>query len=94
MCESLKYSPVINQILDATKFLKTEKALKGNRYLATVLLHDFLFTKNGLRQCSKKIKVKCSKQLWTYFYVHLETFDLKIWGVVTVNLSAEFLKIH
>ena len=54
VCETLKYSTVLTQILEATKIEKYEKTLR-DRSLTLVLLYDFLIGKgiNG----ANKLKV-------------------------------------
>lgn len=44
VCETMKYSSVIQMILDATGLQKREKTLKDTS-LAKVLLYEFLFGK-------------------------------------------------
>ncbi|RHZ70851.1 hypothetical protein Glove_265g15 [Diversispora epigaea] len=50
ICETLKYKDVINQIIDNSQLLLKEKKLPRN--IAILLVHDLLFSPNGIKSLS------------------------------------------
>ncbi|EJD49049.1 S-adenosyl-L-methionine-dependent methyltransferase [Auricularia subglabra TFB-10046 SS5] len=47
--QTLKYKPVLNELIDATKLMKDEKRVLTGRSLALVLVHDVLLAKGGIQ---------------------------------------------
>lgn len=56
VCECLKYSQVLTEVLELCKLQSSDKRLKKNKELALVLLHRHLIGK-GLNGCFSKYKV-------------------------------------
>ena len=56
VCECLKYSPILEEVLDLCNLQSSDRRLKKSRELTLVVLHRHLFGK-GLNGCFAKFKV-------------------------------------
>ena len=56
VCETLRYLDILNQIIKNTKLIKREKKIIKNRYLALVLLYEYVVGK-GFHKLPKHLKV-------------------------------------
>ena len=66
VCETLKYRPIIDEILNETKIRQQENNL-DNIYLAEVLVYDFLFGKGIDRSYQQKARIL----IYTLYFILL-----------------------